>query len=112
MTRPIVCLLLSGLAFAADADEQFSLSLEQWERPRQGAALVRYPTLNAAVQAWRALPHGQLQIRYPGGEEGSLMAYELRDWFVALGIPSSRIDTFPGSAQGEALDLIIHPLTR
>ena len=60
-----------------------------------------------AVGELLANPGSVLQIRYPGGESGSLWAEELRDWLVALGIPQARLKVEPGSADEESIDLIL-----
>ncbi len=103
-----IVLILSCVGAEAFAQEQlFELSAEQWARPRQGEALVAYPSLRAAVTALDATPDAMLQIRYPGGEEGSLWAGELRDWLIALGVPASRIQVQPGTRKPEYIELVV-----
>jgi hypothetical protein len=87
------------------AETRWSLSAEQWARPRSGAALVAMAPLGEVVQALAEQPAHSLVIGYPGGEEGSLWAHELRSWLVALGIPSQRIQLQSGSRERDALDL-------
>ena len=45
------------------------------------------------------------QLIHPGGRTGK----ELRDWLVALGVPSASILTTPGSAYQEQLQLLVRP---
>lgn len=104
----------------------FSLSVDDWARPRSGETLVGFQALRDMATIWSA---GEVQgrsnaagtggtavggkatieIRYPGGDEGSLWAGELADWLVALGIPSNRIQLMPGSARADRIDLLIVP---
>ena len=107
MRSAIVFLLLLSLVPPLLAEENvYALSAEQWARPRQGDALVTYPSLNAAIGDWMRSP-GRIQVRYPGGEEGSLWGEELRDWLVALGIPARAIELAPGSRDPETVELIV-----
>lgn len=109
MTRILLPLLLLALSSPLLARENYySLDLELWMRPREGAALLGHPRLNAAVQDWMGgSGAGRIQIRYPGGEEGSLWAAELRDWLVALGVPSSALEVVPGGLQEAGIELVV-----
>lgn len=110
MLKKFAWMVLTGVFVSAQAPAQeqlFELSAEQWARPRQGEVLVAYPSLRAALAAFDAAPRALLQIRYPGGEEGSLWAGELRDWLVALGVPSSRIQVQPGTRKPEYIELVV-----
>ena len=100
-------ILLSWLMFftplvAADS-ESVQLRAETWELSRHGEKLIKNAELSALVQAWSAQSGAQLEIRYPGGEEGELWSEELKSWLVSLGVPSTAIQSLPGS---EAADII------
>lgn len=100
-------ILLSWLMFfapllAADS-EPVQLRAETWELSRHGEKLIKNAELSALVQAWSAQSGAQLEIRYPGGEEGELWSEELKSWLVSLGVPSTAIQSLPGS---EAADII------
>jgi hypothetical protein len=100
-------ILLSWLMFfaplvAAD-NESVQLRAETWELSRHGEKLIKNAELSTLVQAWSAQADAQLEIRYPGGEEGELWSEELKSWLVSLGIPSTAIQSLPGS---EAADII------
>lgn len=79
------------------------LRAETWELSRHGEKLIKNAELSALVQAWSKHANAQLEIRYPGGEEGVLWSEELKSWLVSLGVPSSAIQSLPGS---EAADII------
>lgn len=86
---------------------QWQLSADEWAQPRSGLRVAQMTAVRDAVQQLLANEASMLLIRYPGGETGSLWAEELRDWLVALGVPSARLGIEPGSAQEEAIDLIL-----
>lgn len=79
------------------------LQSETWELSRHGEKLIKNAELSALVQTWSVQTDAQLEIRYPGGEEGELWSEELKSWLVSLGVPSSAIQSLPGS---EAADII------
>lgn len=108
MSRTCLTLLLLGFVTVAAAAERIhSLSLELWSRPRQGDLLVTYPSLGAAVREWSEQAGATLEIRYPGGEEGSIWAEELSDWLVALGVPSRHISTVPGAGSPDQIEIVV-----
>ena len=99
-----VCFLGAGTALA---EARWDLSAEAWARPRSGAGLVAMAPLADVVRHLQENDGQRLFIGYPGGEEGSLWAHELRSWLVALGIPSRRIQLVPGNGRADALELRI-----
>ena len=100
----IACVLAAS---AAVAENRWSLSAEQWSRPRSGASLVAMEPLAEVVRHLHEADEARLYIGYPGGEEGSLWAHELRSWLVALGIPSRRILLQAGSPGADVIELRI-----
>lgn len=68
--------------------------------------MVQLPAVRQMVEKWMQSEQAVIDIRYPGGEAGSLWASELHDWLVALGIPSSLITSQAGSPNGD--ELIMH----
>jgi hypothetical protein len=100
---------VAAQAYVPDA-RTFTLSVDDWARPRSGDTIVGFQPLRDMAAIWSA-GSGQatIEIRYPGGDEGSLWAGELADWLVALGIPSNRIQLTPGNARADRIDLLIVP---
>lgn len=91
--------LLLATALQSAHAESFELNTDDWVRPRNGTTVVQFEALRQAVTAWSAEGgDGVIEIRYPGGEEGSLWARELTDWLVAFGVPSRHIQAAAGSA--------------
>jgi hypothetical protein len=100
-------LLLAAVSQGAHA-ESFELNTDDWVRPRSGQAVAEFKALQQAVAAWSANgADGIIEIRYPGGEEGSLWARELTDWLVAFGVPSRHIQAAAGSAGRDRINLIV-----
>jgi hypothetical protein len=88
----------------------WTVTAEEWARPRSGESLVQMEPLIATLQTLNMEPSSQLSIRYPGGEEGALWASELRDWLVSLGVPSGRIIIRPGQSSHENITLMLENL--
>lgn len=86
----------------------YVLTAGQWAVPRSGERLLRLPAVVDAVEALDpARAGGRLRIHYPGGDEGTLWARELRAWLVALGLGSERIELVPGSSAPDRLELTV-----
>lgn len=79
------------------------LSAEAWDISRHGEKLVHVKPLETIVKQWHSTPGKQIELRYPGGEEGEIWVEELKDWLVSLGVPSDSILVVPGS---DAKDII------
>lgn len=97
-------LFFFGLPLTATGQD-FELSAQEWAQPRNGYAITQMPSVQASVRQLLATPEGVLQIRYPGGDEGSVWAHELKGWLVALGVASDRIELIPGSVAVDVIQL-------
>lgn len=111
-----VAVSAAGLFFSAQAGivagpRSFSVSADDWARPRSGAGLIAYSQLRDLAAVWTTVPKGSvIEIRYPGGDEGGLWAAELSDWLVSLGYASEHIRLTPGSARVDRIELqIVEP---
>jgi hypothetical protein len=100
MKRALLLALLtvSGLpqggavAGTAAAEPECAVSAAEWSRPRSAAMVRALPGVRECVQAWLAQPARHIVLVSAPGEEGGLWANELRDWLVALGVPSTAIE--------------------
>ena len=99
----MIALLLANSAIAATVETE--LHAEQWELSRSGERLLRIDGIAKVVNEWSANKRQQIELQYPGGEEGELWVYQLMDWLVALGIPSASLVAVPGSGQGDVIRL-------
>lgn len=104
MKTTLISLMLIMLPSMARA-EVLLLEGHEWAVPKQATTIIAMPAINKTMQAMLQHPNSLLQIRYPGGDEGTLWANELRSWLVALGLASERIELIPGSASHTALEL-------
>ena len=99
-----LALLVIPLAVQAET-RQWTLSADDWARPRDGQSVARMAPLPELVSDWSSRSGQRLLIRYPGGEEGLLWAYELRSWLVALGVPLEDQELVAGSHQSDRIEL-------
>lgn len=112
MLRPMKLAGMAGLLLGAATASaaplgEWSLTAEEWLRPQDAERVLRSDALSAAVHAWDAHPGSAVTIRYPGGDEGLLWAAQLKDWLVALGVPSAAIQTAPGNDRADALSITV-----
>jgi hypothetical protein len=97
--------LLSASRLAHAETLQWSLSADEWARPRDGQTVAGMPPLPQVMASWSESEGQRLIIRYPGGEEGLLWAHELRSWLVALGVPLQDQELVAGSHQADRIEL-------
>lgn len=102
--------ILTGLLFSMVSvyvvhADTWSMTAEQWARPRSGKSLLEMQSIASAVKALNNDMTSVLLVRYPGGEEGALWAFELRDWLVSLGVPSTRIELYAGQSDNGTITL-------
>lgn len=99
-------LLCANVVWGAPHGE-WTLTAEEWLRPRDAERVLGFDALAAAVHTWEYNPGSTIAIHYPGGDEGLLWAAQLRDWLVALGVPSSAIQTTPGNDRVDGLSISV-----
>jgi hypothetical protein len=109
--RPIHVLCLASLFVAGPVAAQAVLVVdaETWSTPRSAEHLIQLVPLREAVAALQGGEDRRLTIRHPVSEQGEFWAAELRDWLVALGVPSLRIHVEADATVHEQLDLVIRP---
>jgi hypothetical protein len=102
----LACLatVISSNSFALDSNvKSFLLRAEQWEMVRHGERLISIPVLNEVVKEWSSEAGKNIELQYPGGEEGELWVQELKDWLISLGIPSQYLVAVPGSGVADII---------
>ena len=110
MTGRLLLLLLLfslSLPLAANSLRIFTLSADEWARPRTGEVIPEFDALRAAVSYWDKGTNYAVLIRYPGEDSGEIWASELRDWFISLGIPSEYLLLVSGSRDAEEVTIIV-----
>lgn|GEM_PF-426032 len=89
------------------ADEREVLTRDQWPQVRTGRSVMALEPLRRVITRFESTARPVVLIRFPGGNLGNAWAFELRDWLVALGIPSSRITLEPGSGIPDGMALFV-----
>jgi hypothetical protein len=95
----------------AAADPRAQISADEWARPHGGASLATNAGLREVIQGFREKAGREIVIRYHGGDAGQLWAEELRDWLVAMGVPSSAIVLVAGGTDGAAVIVTLEAAT-
>lgn len=103
--KQFVMIALCSAGVAAASPVEFELRAEQWELSRNGERLLASDGLAGVVNDWSRDHRQQIELQYPGGEEGELWVYQLMDWLVALGVPSKNLVAVPGSGQADVIRL-------
>lgn len=105
MNKFLIPLILLFFAMNATAGSIENLHAKEWAVPKKASTLILMPAIRKSMQKLEKEPRSSLTIRYPGGDEGTLWANELRSWLIALGLVSSRIDLVPGSPKSNIIEL-------
>jgi len=103
----LASLLLVAGGAAANTIRMFTLSADEWARPRSGDVIPELASVRAAVSYWSRGADAILIIRHPGEDSGELWAAELRDWLISLGVPSDYIRLIPGTQQADEITLVV-----
>ena len=80
---------------------------EDWPDRRTTKTVLSILPIKKLLELFVENPRHQVTIRYPGGDKGNAWALELREWLVALGIPSNYIVLEPGSGGQDRLLLLL-----
>ena len=101
-------------SFVLLTNAQFVMSAEllhanEWSVPKQATTILTMPAISSVMEKLQKNVNSSLMIKYPGGDEGTLWANELRSWLVALGLSSKRIELIPGSAVSTIIELDVLP---
>lgn len=100
-------LFIFDIGFAVE-DSPYLLTAAQWNVPRTESTVLAMPTLQAVMKAYQSSEaSNRLLIKYPGGDEGTLWAYELRGWLISLGIASGNIQLVPGARDANQLEIFV-----
>lgn len=111
--RTVKILLIAISIFAgigsAGAGGSYVLTQQQWSVPRRVETVLRMPAVMHVLAEFDKTPASQLRILYPGGDEGTLWAHELKAWLVSLGLSSRQIELRPGSGESAAIEMQVEP---
>ena len=101
-----VLLTLAGQS-SANSIRIFSLSADEWARPRSGVVIPELSSIRSAVSYWNKGINALIVIQYPGEDSGELWAAELRDWLISLGVPADYIRMASGTQEADEIKLIV-----
>lgn len=107
-----VAIFAGWLGVAASAWATEYIARGEWPDIQRGIQVTQYPKLASVVDRFDRAPGSGIVILYPGGEAGHRWATEIRDWFVALGVPSGLISLRPGSGVPGSLALDVEQHAR
>lgn len=108
--RLLILVLLSGLLLGnalANSVRIYSLSAEDWARPRTGSVIPMLEPVRLAVAYWETGIDSAILLNYPGDDSGELWAAELKDWLVSLGVPSDYVLMSPGLQAATELRIMV-----
>jgi hypothetical protein len=105
----LLVIFLLGVAGHASANSVriFTLSADEWARPRSGAVIPELAAIRSAVSYWGKGGDKVMAIHYPGEDSGELWAAELRDWLISLGLPSDYIRLLSGNQAADEIKIIV-----
>ena len=89
-------MMLVNASVWANTIRIFTLSADEWARPRSGEVIPVMEPVKLAMSYWESGINGAILLSYPGEDSGELWASELKDWLVSLGVPSDAILMSPG----------------
>lgn len=107
MRLPLIFLILLFGFSPLKAEPELLLGRAEWSVPKTADAILAMPVLQEAMKQLQASEQSILKIYYPGGDEGSLWAIELRGWLVSLGLEADRMQLVSGSQYQDRLQLQI-----
>jgi len=103
----LACLILVAGVATANSIRMFTLSADEWARPRSGEVIPEFAPVRAAVSYWGRSADAVIVVRYPGEDSGELWAAELRDWLISLGVPSDYIRLVPGAQEADEITVVV-----
>jgi len=103
----VIMMFLSGLSSPLGT---LVIDAQAWPAPQQTEVLLGRPEVTGFLRRVTARDYHHLVVRHAGGDAGRIMAEQLRDTLVAVGIPSDRIRLEPAAAApGELVLEIVIP---
>ncbi len=85
----------------------FTLSADQWARPRAGEVIQQLEPVRLAVSYWESGTDATILLSHSVADSGEIWAAELRDWLVSLGVPSDFILISPGLQEDDELQILV-----
>ncbi len=88
-----------------NAAEVELLHAKEWSVPKKTTTILAMPAIYNSMNKLHKSTNSILNLKYPGGDEGTLWVNELRSWLIALGLSSTRIELVQGNAISTTIEL-------
>ncbi|MBT3204602.1 MAG: hypothetical protein HOM14_20790 [Gammaproteobacteria bacterium] len=103
-------LLINGLVFSsawANSIRIFTLSADQWARPRAGEVIPQFEPVKLAMAYWESGTDASILLSHAGEDSGEIWASELKDWLISLGVPSDFILISSGLQGSDEMRILV-----
>lgn len=100
-------LLMLSSSVLANSVRIFSLTADEWARPRAGEVIPAMESVRLAMNYWESGNNAAMLLSYPGEDSGELWASELKDWLISLGVPSDAILLSPGLQAKDEIRILV-----
>lgn len=102
-----------GLLFTSAHAETCVVNNQLWLQPRSGLVIAQDAGMAPCLHALANSPKATMAIVFPNHDESAINADELRQWFVALALPASRISMqkINDAPAGTPIKLTVQPIT-
>lgn len=110
LTSIMFSLLLALTAPAlvqANSVRIYSLTADDWARPRSGDMIPQLEPVRLAVAYWESGSDALILLSHPGEDSGELWASELKDWLISLGVPADYIRLSPGLQVEDEIQIMV-----
>lgn len=97
---------VADAADAADTSEQ-RITRPQWPQYANGPNIAALTQVQKILSGFDEKPGTEIIVRYPGGADGIQWAEQMRNWFIAYGVPMDYLKMEPGSGAPDLLLLIL-----
>ena len=85
----------------------YSLTADDWARPRAGGMIPQLEPVRLAVAYWESGSDALILLSHPGEDSGELWASELKDWLISLGVPADYIRLSPGLQVEDEIQIMV-----
>ncbi len=99
--------LILPVAVSANTVRIYSLTADDWARPRSGAIIPQLEPVRLAVAYWETGSDALIMLSHPGEDSGELWASELKDWLISLGVPADYIQLSPGLQVEDEIQIMV-----
>ncbi len=101
----LVFTVLCSAAYPANTEEQ-RIKFSAWPKYANGPNVAALSQTQQIIDGFEETTGSRIIIRYPGGAAGLKWAEQMRDWFIAYGVPLAYLRLEVGSGAADQLLLI------